>query len=149
MDNQTTATPPSNTQPAPVPAASDQVAPAAPTASEPVAPTPNAPAPASVPPAANTTQVFKQEPQNAPKKKNPLLLIIFIVLLLGLVAVGVYYFLYKPVTSPRHLIIEKQATNTIVKEATPTAQPTPTPNLNPNTGNLYTDIQSRLDQVIK
>lgn len=74
-------------------------------------------------------------------------LVIFILIILG---IGGYFLLGKS-ANPRSISKNNSLPTTVAISPT-TAQPLPTAtnnSLNPNTGNLYSDIKTKLDQVIK
>jgi hypothetical protein len=89
-----------------------------------------------------------QQPANEPPSPGiKLKWILFIIILVVVVGGGIYYLNIRQNKQNQQ---NKQNKKTAITQTI--AQPSPTPtvvNLNPNTGNLYNDIQVRLNQVIK
>jgi len=92
-------------------------------------------------PTQTETPPQQQPVNNIPSSGNKSKLILLIIILLVIVVLGIYYFGAKQ---------NKLNQQTKIIPTTIQASPTPTVvNLNPNTGNLYNDIKTRLNEVIK
>lgn len=83
-------------------------------------------------------------PQETSKKNNLKIWLIALVIIFVIAGAGAYYSLHKSMSVPY------ASKNSSLPTAAITTMPTTTNNsLSPNTGNLYSDIKTKLDQVIK
>ena len=100
-------------------------------------------------PLQKTPSIEQPLAQQTTKKSNWGVWLILLLILVTIVGAGTYYFMHKSISN-QYTASKNNPLPTTATTSTPTVQPTTASNnLNPNTGNLYTDIKDRLDQVIK
>jgi len=109
-------------------------------------------------PQANATQPIAPQPsiekpaqpvQQPTKRTNWGIWLVLLLILVAVIGAGAYYFMHKSPSNP-YVASKNTPLPTTAATSIPTVQPTTVSNkLNPNSGNLYTDIKQRLDQIIK